>query len=510
MAQITYRASLDSEFIPMRSDLLGRTVIVRGADAKTAAQATSTSAAQDDASSKNPQIFYAHNVVPTAEGLQSVGFDIVAAASGLAFDFTAAYPLYDGAGNTGLLGVTASGSLYVMEYGQNTWTSVGSSTAGAEVTTAFVSGVTYIYVEYTECFKYDFSTHALVSVTLTGLTAATIRGIVGHAGYLLAYSDDALAWSSTIDPTDFLPSLATGAGGGGVEGARGKISAAVPVYGGIIFFTESNAVSAIFQNNTRYPFSFTEITGAGGVPGPGFVSYDTNAGATYAYTTFGLQSLTLRQANSVFPAVTDFLSGNTFEDFDTSTLTFTSQTTTQAVLKRLAVIAGRYLLISYGTSSLTHAIFVDTALKGFGKIKIAHADCFPFALYGQEVVELARKSIGFLGADGSIRVVNFDLGADSSESVLILGKYQYVRSRLLTLETVALESVQDPATFEMYDLRTMDGATFLPATAAVLRSSSARIATYAVHKVALNHSIVCIGKLNAVSLLLTFVPAGSR
>jgi hypothetical protein len=85
---------------------------------------------------------------------------------------------------------------------------------------------------------------SLVAVTLTGLVAADILGVVGVSGYLIAWTKSVIAWSSLLSPTDFTPSLATGAGGGSVQGARGDIVVCLAHTVGFVVYTNQNAVAA--------------------------------------------------------------------------------------------------------------------------------------------------------------------------------------------------------------------------------------------------------------------------
>lgn len=81
---------------------------------------------------------------------------------------------------------------------------------------------------------------------------------------MLAFGDgNSVAWSSVLDPTDFIPSLITGAGAGQIEGAQGETIAAIAIQGGIIFLNATNATSALYQSNGRYPFMFNTIVGCG-------------------------------------------------------------------------------------------------------------------------------------------------------------------------------------------------------------------------------------------------------
>lgn len=517
MADIVWRANLKTSVIPMLSELQGQTVIVRNQDQNYVPYVSEKESL--DTSMGIPQVFYCHNVVPTDYGYKSVGYtEYTAAEFPAATDFKQVVSIRDAVGNYALLTVTALGTVYVMPTGSSAWTApltppTPASIAGKRMTVAFVSGVTYIFFDGVGCYSYDWGTNTISSVTLTGLTIADIIGIVSDSGYLIAYSKDAVAWSSTTDATDFVPSITTGAGGGQVESARGNIVTVESVYGGLVVFTARNAVAAMYSTNPRYPYNFTEITGCGGLTDASYVSYDANSGALTVYTTSGLQTVTLKKATAIFPEITDFISGSLLEDFDELTDTlYTINTAGTELQKRIAVIADRYVIFSYGYNKLTHAIFIDSALKQIGRLKIDHTDCFEFQQYAGNVVEVPKKSVAFLGAGGSVHVLDFDINSDTSNGVMILGRYQYVRTNYLTLHGVEFDNVNVGDNFSLKLLPSLDGKVFETPVDGYLMPvlPGSKLRDYRFRKTAKNHSLLFKGAFNAVSLVLTFTADGSR
>jgi len=508
MADIVYRANLSAKSFPLLSELQGRTVILKGSD-----QNYVSNLVVKDESDKDigvAQIFYAHNVVPTQNGYKSVGYTSLISASGTGI-FSSVFPIYSATQQAAFIAVTTTGAVYVLNADDSGWTAVPSvSAAGESITTAFVAGQMYIYISHVGCYTYDFTGRTLTPVTLTGLEPTAIVGITTVAGYLVAYAADTIAWSSSIDVTDFTPSLATGAGSGSLEGVKGNIVTAVQVYGGVIFFASKNAVAAIYSGNSRYPFTFAEITGCGGLVSGDYVSYDVNSNSIYAYTTAGLQSVSVRQASTIFSDITDFLSGSKFEDFDELTNLFSVISVDVAVKKKLAVIASRYLVISYGQDVFTHALVVDLAVKQYGKLKLQHADCFEYNLESQITYELPKKSMAFLLPSGELRIVDFDIDSPNSSGVLICGKYQYTRTRMTTLQGVEIENVAAADTFSMHTLPSLNGKDLEPAVAGFLAETGGQIRSYKFRTTALNHSILLKGKFNATSLVLTLTVHGAR
>ena len=510
MALIQQRINLDSALFPLLSELLGRTIIVRGSD-QTHPQTFATQIAADP-----PQLYYAHNVLPTPQGYQSIGYSPFIPAT-IYTDFISVVTLRESdTGLTALLGLTKLGKVLVSTLAVPAWTEITLSDSavirGLNITIAFVRGITYVYFYKLGCYRYDFTLGQLVPVTLGGLNPAAIIGIVESNGYMLAFGNgNAVAWSSILDPTDFVPSLITGAGAGQIDGAQGETVAAITIQNGVIFLNATNAISAIYQSNGRFPFLFNKIVGCGGLSDPKFAAYLTlDSTAAYAYTTSGLQAINARSAEFIIPDITEFLSGRRLEDFDEDTLTFNVTTPANVIKKKLAWIADRYLIISYGDEVLTHALVIDVLLSRVGKLKINHVAVFEFTLYDQTVFETPKKSIGILKADGSVVVVDTDISATNSSGVAILGKYQYVRERWLQLQGVDIENVHGTGTFNLYDMITLDGKTLQAPVAGYDTGNAGLSKTYKFHSTGLNHTLLAKGRFNLVSGILSFNVTGKR
>ena len=513
MADIVYRANLATASFPFLSELFGRSIIVKQQDQNVVKALAPGEAGGDDLGI--PQLYYCHNVIPTDSGYKSVGYTEI---NGIQYpaskNLNNVLTLRDSNGNSAQITTDALGGVFLLLEGTTAW---GTGTnppnpaliIDKRMTVAFVSGTTYIYFESVGCYTYDFATNTFSTQALAGLTAADVLGLIANRGYMIAYTDVAVFWSSTTDPTDFVPSLITGAGGGQLEGARGRIVTIESVYGGFITFTAGNAVSAIASDNARFPYNFMEITGCGGLADPNFVSYDSNSASVYAYTTSGLQAVSLRQAVIVFPEVTDFISGGLIEDFDETALVLSIAGTAGAVLKKkLVIVASRYLVISYGIGALTHALYYDGLLKQWGRLKFTHTDCFEWNRSGTEI---PKKSLAFLGASGSLHVLNTDINAPATNGIMIVGKFQYVRTRLLQLQRVALENIETSGnTFWLYDLPALDGKNFGTAIIGYLAANHTKYREYLFHNTAMNHSLLFKGQFHAVSLVLTFNVSGQR
>lgn len=518
MAQVVYRGNLSSAYFPFISRYHGKTVIVQGQDNNFNRQLQSS--ADSDKDIGIPQMYYGHNVMPTGQGYISIGYEQRIAAydgtnKGITQEITLRDDNYNG-GSKGYFMVAAQGFYYVLNetvgyagYATQYWDGAAlqnfPTLTNVQITRAHVNGKTYIYIANFGCFNWNFATGRFELVTLTGLTATGIVGITESRGYLIAYSTNAVAWSSLINPTDFTPSLQTGAGGGNVQSIKGVITCGAPTSNGFILYTAQNAVAVLYTNNAQYPFNFNECIGAGGISTLERVTFDSDSGNNYAYTSFGMQVIKAKSAETILADVTDFLSGQYFEDFNEATLAFEYQILTAPLQKKLTFISDRYLVISYGIGALTHALVYDAVQKRFGKLKVTHVACFQYDLLTDLVSDAPRKSIAFVNAAGTISVVNFAAAFTNRSGVMVLGKYQYVRSRHLQLQEATIENPTQNGVFNIYDLVSWDGKNYAQTVSGIPIYSGADTITCGFGSpVGENHSLLLTGCFNTNTVELKF------
>jgi hypothetical protein len=505
MSQQVYRGNLSASSFPFVAENEGRTVIVPRYDNTYVPQVAS--AADSDKDRGIPQVYYMHNVIPTAQGFKSIGY--MQRVRNVSSGFIGLVKVRDSDNSDALLGFTAAGAFWVLPSGFTEWTFVANTgVANPIVTAAFVSGITYIYIAGLGCYEFNFTTGALTPVVLAGLVAADILGIVGVAGYLLAWSRDAIAWSSTVDPTDFVPSIITGAGGGQVEGARGPLTVVSQMPFGFIVYTSVNAVSGTYSGNSRFPFNFREIINSGGTTNSNYIASDANTGNNITYTSSGLQTVSINGTQALLPEVTDFISGKYFEDFDEESLSFVRTFLTDPMTKQIQVISDRYLVISYGITSLTHALVYDLSTKRFGKLKVPHVYCFEFPplVAGAET---PRESVAFLKDDGTIVIAQFGVDIQQGSGVMILGKFQFIRDRLLTMESIDLDNIRPWSEFDLYDMVSVDGNNTTNIKC-VEKYKKNLTRTYGVRATGINHSLLLVGAFSMVSFVLHFHINGRR
>lgn len=494
------------------------------------------------------QVYYMHNVMPTVNGYQSIGYDTVAnpySGSVGSNPFDQAFTLQTAAGNKFIF-TPAGGKNYIYSGSTASWVSTSPFAPGTvpnnvQVSTAFVQGETYIYYANYGCFKYNETLGTLTSVTLTSLVPTNIIGICAANGYMMAYTKTDIAWSSLVDPTDFTPSLATGAGGGKINEAKGYITTCLAISGGFILYCEKNAVGATYTGNSSVPYIFKEVAGSGGLTSSDKVSWTANLIVQYALTNRGIQEVSKTASNLVHEGAADFIAGKIFEDFDDTTLTMTTSYPAASLAAKIVVIEARYLVISYGltAATYTHALVYDIELKRWGKLKISHVACFEWNepnIFGNKVygdlttttygdlatttyfqfatqstsVVLPKKTMAFLQADGTVKVVNFDISEVTANGVLLLGKFQFRRNTRIEHQKGTIDTVGKANNFSYYIVPSYDGKTLQPAVSGFPRVISDKTRQYGTQVSGINISLLMVGQFNLSSVLLSFTSGGFK
>jgi hypothetical protein len=428
-----------------------------------------------------PQTLFMENVLPTDYGYTSLHYSIPSTGKmpgEPSFSFTVR--------SSTTTKILVQNSLFDV-YNLTDLTAAGEPTyvgnLPGTLTYVTISGVTYIYVANVGCYTYNFTLNQFDPVTLSGLDVTSVIGITGVQGYMLAWSSDAIAWSSVTDPTDFVPSLETGAGGGSVEGAKGALTVCVPNSLGIFVFTQQNCVSALFSNNARFPFNFKEIAGSLGCASVEDVTYETTLGVAYVLTVLGIQQVAhngakfvhqhLTQDNATWSELEDGTWGlqPTLVSWIGGAGTATSNSASRLVpsTSKLVVVGARYLCVSVGGSpgyvpyQVCHVY--DMVLKRWGRINIPHYEVFD--LLDDTSIPGAHTNIGLINSEQrSVTKIytsptqawssdypetqyspSITLSEIRSRSRIIFGRFQYTREEFLELHEVEVENLKGTTDF---------------------------------------------------------------
>lgn len=547
MAHKRFIGVLNAAQFPLVANLQNRTVVLPRYDAnvKTPRAFHGT---DESANFNIPQLAYCENVVPTAEGLQSVTFTKVVDGLPGVTDFDQVITLRDSEENNFLF-CPAAGKNYIYTAMYPTWTSTNPfpiSNTGL-VTRAYVNGRTFICYEKLGIYEYDPVTNTFNSVSITGLDLSSIRGIGNSSNYLLAFSDITVYWSSLVDPTDFTPSLTTGAGNGTPQDVKGKIRAVLGISGGFVIYTTRNAVGAMFTNNARSPFIYKEINNSGGIDSYEQVTSEQNAGPHYAWTTGGLQKITLQSAEAVSAEVNDFISGRMWDWFNkTNTSVVTEYYQGIEFPVKVTYVNSRFLVLSYSTLSSTYynyALIYDTALRRWGKVKFDHVDCFFYTypnLYGDLSYEQlantlyddfdnvrylnlatgleskipSKLAVAFVQSDGSVYILDMNYNkVVNHDAVAIFGKFQFDRSRNIGLQRVTVEGVYNPgnstpSNFELYAISNWDGYNAAAVKKLTKIREQGKAVTFAGRVIGENVTLVMRGTFALTSYLLEVTEEG--
>jgi hypothetical protein len=300
----------------------------------------------------------------------------------------------------------------------------------------------------------------------------------------------------------------TGAGGGNVAGLWGDIKFGVSNSLGFLLYTEGNVVAGNYTGNAQFPFRFKEVEDSKGGISLDQTAYQANSGAQFAFTKAGIQAINISKAETILPEITDFLAGRVFEDFNDSTNLFeiTELSESQTMLKKMKYIASRYLVMSYGINTFTHAIVLDTTLNRLGKLKIDHVDVFE---YVNDQTEVAKENIAFISRFGLTTVVDFSTANADSSGVLITGKMQVTRDKFTALQGVDIENVGAGDTITCHDLYTLDGKNFFSVQGYQYVAND-NFNQFLFRVEAKNHSILLKGKFDCNTIQITYFQSSRR
>ena len=151
----------------------------------------------------------------------------------------------------------------------------------------------------------------------------------------------------------------------------------------------------------------------------------------------------------------------------------------------------------------------DLIQRRWGKLKITHTICFEFSILSSVVTETPRDSLAFLQKDGTVKIVDFSIHSKINSGILILGKFQYIRQRLLQLQEANVENMVQSGEFSLYDLSSLDGKN-TSTKIGYLQESTGLYRKYKFHTTGINHSLLFKGSFYLVSVVLAFNVHGRR
>lgn len=541
MAKYRFQGALNAATFPLLSLLQPRTVLDNKLDSNVRTP-ESFYGTKESANFGVPQILYAENIVPTAEGVMSCGYNNIVPPTSFS-DFDQVITLRDVDENNYLF-APAAGKNYIYTGNKPTWRSINPIDAsGRAVSRAYVNGRTFVCYENLGIYEYNALADTFTLQVVTGLANTDIRGIGASNNYLIAYTDITVYWSSLINPLDFLPSINTGAGFAIPQDVKAKITAVTGTAGGFIIYTAKNAVAAVYSQNIRAPFNFKEIANAGGVSSYEQTTSDQNSGPQYTWGTSGFQKVTTQQAEPLSAELNDFLAGKVYETWDAVNKRIVPQTADSYEFQvKVTYIASRYLIISYGllnSGNYEYALLYDTALKRWGKLKITHVDCFQYPYpnvtgdlsydelgntsyedlgdtsyaglaFGIKSTQPSKRTIAFLNAQGAIFILEADYAKADQAGIVVLGKFQLTRSRLMTIQQLDLEAIYGTNDVQVTAISSIEGKELDYKNPMKLLKDGQFLHKYARRQTGTNISIAIEGAFSLTSYILEVQNDGDR
>lgn len=549
MPQIPYRANLSAADFPLTLAKSGRSVIIPGYDQVYNRQVDPQG---ESGQAGIPQAIYLENVIPTPQGYQSVGFR-------QELESIKATTLYQVLEIGGVIFNPFSGYLFIYNDGTVetfqtesstfgavsepvNWLPMGATNLWGNFSSASVAGRVFILHPYgllENTFEMTNPT-TIVGAVYTGvITLGVVISICASFNYqILLNTSGIVYWSSTTDPTDFTPSLVTGAGSEIPSGMRG-----VPLFlkehpTGFLIYTTENVISAQYTGNARYPFKFREVPNSSGYLSQWNVSGGQNAAQQIGITLKGqLQGLGPGVAEPLFGDLSDFfMNSKTYDVFDSGNNTFTTvkfqpiPVGVDPIYKVMPIvqtavwyIQDNFVIFSYSITPIvtahdayvlqdySYAFIYDIRLKRWGKIKFNH--CYVFGAYGS--IYFVQRTNATTCRLYTLNTDIYNITTAPHSGVIVLGKIQLVRSRLLKLEELDIESTQDlsvqnPKSFSTFLLPTLDGKNFLPSVTPYLMTNAGALLSYRCHTVGMNISIGMKGAFDLSSVSMKITAGGNR
>lgn len=506
MAVQRFKVSLNNAVFPLVSARAPRAVFIPQLDV--APRQNRGFTGTDDAVDFNiAQILYGENFMPVGEGVRSVGYESVISPT-VNNDFDSIFALRDSEENTVLYSPSKNknyiyddvAGAWSTETVQSVWApttlAAGLDPADSRVTYGYVDGKTFVCYSRLKSsdavpvdmsiMQWDPATKTLTPATAilanVPFPAGEIDGIAASNGFLLVWSGLSVAWApfngTKFDFTPFNLGQFTGAGNQIPEDVKGRITALIAVPGGFLIFTNKNTIAAnYYAQSISSPWVFREIPNAGGLEFYEQATVYASLAEVIAYTTAGLQKISLNSAEIIYPEVSDFIAGRETERYDFDQHKLVPGGSTVDLFVKVTSIATRYVVVSYGyyPGVYSYALVLDIPMKRWGKLRIVHRDAFyytqktaPGALtysmmqdvsyadaatdgltYESSIVpaqdfSTAQHSLAFLLRSGEVKIAAW---ADASrgegdKAVVVIGRVQLTRSSNTQFNRVEIEGLQ--------------------------------------------------------------------
>jgi hypothetical protein len=431
--------------------------------------------------------YYLNNTFPVARGFASVAFTKMIDAIE---DVGTIQDVFELRGNgTGLaLLVATATDQWIYDADLLAWAAVDiASPFPGTTTVATVKGQSYIFIEGSGIYLYNFVSRTVQLQTVLGLDMAEINGICAAGAYLIAWTKEGrIFWSSNLNPLDFVPSLSTGAGSTSVLALKSEIVCCLGLGDDFVIYSSANAVSARQTTSVQFPFVFQEIIGSVGINSRLHVAYNSNTENHISWTPQGFQSVTSQKAEFIWPELRDGISRGIKVTIDALTqrpkLSYVDE-----LEVRLQFCGNGYVVVStkdLAATKYTEAYVYDIQLGRWGKLDCEHVTVFTYTIQQiegrktyaeldevgntysmfdgvplayrdldanpQPVAGTAGKLFGVLGVDGAVHVCataeteNFrgdNVGIVAAVPRIYLGRFKLVREQSVLLNAIIVNKL---------------------------------------------------------------------
>lgn len=379
---------------------------------------------------------------------------------------------------------TANGLIYTRSPITLEWddTGIPPTLSPYQPTVALIQARAFVYQPGVGIYELDPLTGVFNQVTLhwgTGVTPPPwddVRGIVSNSGYLMLYTADTIYWSSPIDPLEFALTDAgqvpTGAGSSRIQALLGTIQYSTRIAGGSIIYSNKNIISVRYTGSVISPWAFVEIPNAGGVTKAYHVSTPDDGNTHYVWSTKGLITVSLTQANRILKEFTDAVTSNVYHLVDDGDNI--SEVSTPIDIGLHNVLGGK-LIFSVGAELDPYDVawVYDLDLNRWGRLEFSHwaiSPHFDVSLADRptyqwlidnnkawdDLVDVTMRSmlgqaadlspkpdkLAVIGGDGTAYKVDLLKTTTNAKSVVLIGDVRLTRRRACTIQRVEVQTDQ--------------------------------------------------------------------
>lgn len=503
-----------------------------------------------------PIPIYVDNVVPTAEGITSIGYlaysNVFELDAPIDYEYYKAkvFPIYSSVGETGYIILDISAAKIKVYAPQ-----VGISQVLEYASSEIVPSV-FFFRDRSWLFHPDLGLRfintefQLEEQALEGINTANLLGMTSAISYLIGYDEDTIYWSDPINFAQFDPTPSTSnANFTSVLGVKGKINLVLAAPKGFVIYTDGNATRAKFTQNVRNPWVFDELKNSSGVANASQVTDYENLGTHFIWSNAGFGVVGDNSVEYPFSNLTELLAGDLIENIE-----FVQGNTEQEILLATEILRGqryrtavnfaanRYVAISYGEydSVFSYVLLYDVHLQRWGRLKVDHVDVFNFippkketdspaenffvdetqaaeVFFGAAAMDFLPKDFdfNFWGKDFAVLLPNGDVWRVTSNyksdpaikdiGVLIYGEIALTRGRYSELSEIEISGYIDYEEDHVeVHVRSKD-TTFETFHQAFLDPQLERFVTRSVGR---NHEILLRGKFNISTMVVSLIQQG--